>query len=69
MNVGDVIIVIPSFRLYEMQLGPLVRHNMKIKEIVVSENGKITGCVASLFDETLNGKKEWFVPYESIFMI
>lgn len=69
MKEGDTITIIPSFRLYEMHLEHLIRHSMNVVEIVRYSNGKIDGCVASLTDEQSSEKQQWFVPYESIFMI
>ena len=69
MNEKDFIIVIPSSRLLEMRMEPLVNHKMEVMEPVFSNDGGILGCWATLIDETFLGEKEWFIPYESIFLM
>ena len=69
MMENDIIVVIPSKRLSDMRMEPLLNHKMEVTEPVYSKEGGLLGCWASLIDETFLGEKEWFIPYESIFIM
>lgn len=69
MEDGLVIVVIPSRDLDEMGMSALANHKMEMTEPVFSKDGRMIGCWAQLIDETFLGEKEWFIPYESIFLI
>ena len=63
MNIGDTILILPSYALNDMRLGELAGLTASVVE-VVRHADRIHGCWVKLPGRYL-GEEEWFIPYNS----
>lgn len=64
MNIGDTILILPSYALNNMRLDELAGLTASVVE-VVRHADRIHGCWVKLPGRYL-GEEEWFIPYNSI---
>lgn len=64
MNIGDTILILPSYALINMGLSELEGLTASVVE-VVRHADRIHGCWVKLPGRYL-GEEEWFIPYNSI---
>lgn len=64
MQIGDTVLILPSYSLTEMRLGGLAGMKAKVVEIIRNKE-QIVGCWVE-FPVNYLGEREWFIPYNSI---
>ncbi len=64
MQIGDTVLILPSYALKDMHLEKLAGIRAKVIDVVCRKN-EVRGCWVKL-PAPYQGESEWFIPYNSI---